>query len=57
MKKTIVLNYTSSTKRTHVFNETVAEGEAATFPTIYVQKSAIGDKAPASITVTIEANS
>ena len=54
MKKTVTLAFQNSTKRTHVYTETLAEGEVPTFPTIYVQKTAVGDKAPATITVILE---
>ena len=50
--KTVVLELTKSTAGTHVYQEPNRPGK--TFPTIYVQKTALPDPPPAKIKVTVE---
>ena len=49
----IVLVLTKSTKGTHVYSEPDTT-EGKTFPTLYIQKSALSNPPPATIKVTIE---
>ena len=51
MKKTIQMEWSKSTKGTHVY----ANNESDTpVPTIYIKKSALPPEAPKNITLTIE---
>lgn len=50
----ISFEFERSTKNTHRFAEVAEEGEAV-IGTLYIQKSAIGEEPPESITVTISA--
>jgi len=51
MKKTIQMEWSKSTKGTHVY----ANNESDTpVPTIYIKKSALPSEAPKKITLTIE---
>ncbi len=50
MQKT-TLQYTKSTKRTHVYS---TEEEGAAIKTVYIQGESLPKKAPTQITLTIE---
>ena len=51
MKKTIKMDWTKSTKGTHVYSNNDAEAPVST---IYVKRSALPSDAPTTITLTLE---
>ena len=50
MKKTIKMDWSKSTKGTHVYSNSEPETPVST---IYIKRSALPDKAPGDITLTI----
>lgn len=50
--KTVVMELTKSTQGTHVYQEPNRAGK--TFPTVYIQKTALSDPPPQKIKVTVE---
>ena len=51
MKKTIIMNWSKSTKGTHVYSNSEPDTPVST---IYIKRSALPDKVPGDITLTIE---
>lgn len=52
MKRTVEMTLTKSTAGTHVYQEPNKAGK--TFPTVYLQKTALPDPPPQTIAVTVE---
>jgi hypothetical protein len=50
--KSVVMELTKSTAGTHVYQEPNKPGK--TFPTVYIQKSALSDPPPQRVKVTVE---
>jgi len=51
MKKTIIMDWTKSTKGTHVYSNNEPDSPVSS---IYIKRSGLPDEAPGSITLTID---